>query len=118
QADATIDLPALEGLRRRLPDEPPADEGTLHPADLAQRPVVQAAAQRIADEQRPRQHRRADGHAEQDGEVATPVEDEAAAQEVSQRHGIIPVSPPGERSEVGGRPPTSLRSPGDETLTR
>jgi hypothetical protein len=87
-SDAGIDDATIEFLAGRLPKKSPADQRSLYPPNLPQRPLAQAAAQRVADEQRARQYRRADGDAEQDGQVAATMKDEAAAQQMGESHGI------------------------------
>ncbi len=67
-------------------EEPTADQGLIDPAQPAQGQVAQTAAQRIADQQGPGQHRRAHDHAQHHGQVGAPVIKQVTEEQARQGH--------------------------------
>ncbi|MFL5339353.1 MAG: hypothetical protein ACJ8F7_04220 [Gemmataceae bacterium] len=74
-------------IRKRAPrKELWTDQCIIHAAALRFGAVMEAAAQRVADQQRAGQHGAAQGHAQQHCEVAAPVEMKVSQQQSGECH--------------------------------
>ena len=68
--------------RERLPEEAHRRDDLTSPAEPRQHQIAQAAAHRVADQQRAPEHRHRGGDAERDGDVGAPVVGGATDDEV------------------------------------
>src|SRR5262245_53193005 len=66
-------MPCVQAVGQFLAHKSTADQGVIDPAELPKRQVFQAAAKRIADQQRAGQHGSPDHHAEANSQIAAPV---------------------------------------------
>ena len=75
----------LEVLRELLAEESSETTADIGGAETLQHQIAQAAAHRVADEQRAGEHRHRGRHADDHGEVRPPVIAQAAGDELSRR---------------------------------
>ena len=81
---------AAKIIGQRFAEEAGGVDGDAGPPEPLQREIAQAAAHRIADDERARQHRGRGRHAEEHGQVGAPVEADAAGDERPERHASVP----------------------------